>query len=155
MIPVEPKGSLKDLPTTWFLQAAAYAACSYALVFLLPVNGSIYSLNVNWSAAISSCSFFRIYSAITFLLRPISIYIVPFAPKFPIPIFYFKFACRSNIIKLLFPLRYPMNCDTLYLGGMLTSMWIWSEHASASMISTPLFSHNFLYIFPISAFIFP
>ena len=38
------------------------------------------------------------------------------------PYLYFKFACRSNIIKLLFPLRYPMICDTLYLGGILTSM---------------------------------
>lgn len=26
---------------------------------------------------------------------------------------------------LLFPLRYPIICDTLYLGGMLISMCIW------------------------------
>ena len=34
----------------------------------------------------------------------------------------FRFACLSNIISELFPLRYPINCDTLYFGGILTSM---------------------------------
>ena len=33
-------------------------------------------------------------------------------------------ACRSNIIRLLFPFRYPMICDTLYFGGILVSIWI-------------------------------
>ena len=45
---------------------------------------------------------------------------------------YFRFACLSNIIRLLFPLRNPMNCATLKYGGMLTSMCMWSGHASAS-----------------------
>lgn len=35
---------------------------------------------------------------------------------------YFKFACRSNIISVLFPLRYPINCDTLKCGVILTSI---------------------------------
>ena len=52
-------------------------------------------------------------------------------------------------------MRYPINCDTLYLGGILTSIWMWSGHASASIISTPLYSHNFLIILPISDFICP
>ena len=36
---------------------------------------------------------------------------------------YFKFAYFSNIIRLLFPFRYPINCDTLYFGGMDMSMF--------------------------------
>ena len=43
-------------PTALLLQAAAKAACFYALEFLLPVNGSRYSLKLIWSAAISSCN---------------------------------------------------------------------------------------------------
>jgi hypothetical protein len=50
-----PQGALKGLPTALLLQAAAKAACFYALLFLLPVNGSTYSLNDIWSAAMSSC----------------------------------------------------------------------------------------------------
>ena len=71
------------------------------------------------------------------------------------PYLYFRFACRSNIISELFPLRYPINCDTLYLGGILTSIWIWSGQVSASIISTPLYSHSFLRMLPISARICP
>ena len=65
-----PQGALKGLPTALLSQAAAKAACFYAFVFLLPVNGSIYSLREIWSAAISSVNWFLIYSAIAFLLRP-------------------------------------------------------------------------------------
>lgn len=63
--------------------------------------------------------------------------------------------CRSKIISVLFPLRYPMNCATLRYGGIDTKRCIWSLHASASMISTPFYSHNFLMISPISFFSFP
>ena len=38
------------------------------------------------------------------------------------PYLYLRLAWRSNIIKLLFPLRYPIICDTLYFGGILTSI---------------------------------
>ena len=48
-----------------------------------------------------------------------------------------------------------MICDTLYLGGMLISMWIWSGHASASIISTPFCSHSFRRICPTSFLICP
>ena len=48
--------ALKDSPTALLLQAAAKAACFYAFVFLLPVNGSMYSLSDIWSATISSCN---------------------------------------------------------------------------------------------------
>jgi len=71
------------------------------------------------------------------------------------PYFYFRFACLSNIINELFPFRYPTNWATLNFGGMLTNMWIWSGQASASIISTPLNSHSFLSIIPISILIFP
>ena len=90
-----------------------------------------------------------------FLVPPYCIHIVAFAPKCRFPYLYFRFACRSNIISELFPLRYPINCDTLYLDGILTSIWIWSGQVSASIISTPLYSHSFLRMLPISARICP
>ena len=39
------------------------------------------------------------------------------------PYLYFKFACLSNIIKLLFPLRYPIICDTHYTWAVLISAY--------------------------------
>lgn len=42
-----------------------------------------------------------------------------------------------NISNALFPLRYPMNPETLILGGILTSICMWSGHTSPSIISTP------------------
>ena len=45
--------------------------------------------------------------------------------------------------------------DTLYFGGMLINMWMWSGHACASMISTLFCWHNFRSIIPMSSFIFP
>ena len=95
------------------------------------------------------------YSCICFLFRPTVSTKYPLAQKWRSPYLYFKFACLSNIIKLLFPLRYPMICDTLYLGGILMSIWIWSGHACASIIYTPFCSHNFLKICPISLLIWP
>ncbi len=43
-----------------------------------------------------------------------------------------------NIIRLLFPFRYPMKLLTLIFGGMLTSRCMWSGHTSPSTISLPL-----------------
>ena len=40
-------------------------------------------------------------------------------------------------------------------GGILTSICIWSGHASASIFPTPFWFHNFLSIAPISFFILP
>ena len=42
----------------------------YAFLFLSPVNGSTYSFMLIWSDAISSCSWFRTYSAIFFSFFP-------------------------------------------------------------------------------------
>ena len=55
----------------------------------------------------------------------------------------------SNIIRELFPFKSPITCATLYFGGILMHIWIWSTHAFASTISIPLYSHNFLRISPI------
>lgn len=52
MIPAALKGALNSPVTAVLSQAAAKVAFSYALEYLLPVNGSIYSLNDNWSAII-------------------------------------------------------------------------------------------------------
>ena len=38
------------------------------------------------------------------------------------PYLYFKYACLSNIIKELFPFKYPIISDTLYFGGILTNI---------------------------------
>jgi len=46
-MPVAPEGALKNPSTAVLSQAAAKAAFSYTLVFLLSVNGSMYSLNDN------------------------------------------------------------------------------------------------------------
>lgn len=56
IIPAAPKGALNSPATAVLSRAAAKAAFSYALGFLLPVNGSMYSLNDSWSAMISSSS---------------------------------------------------------------------------------------------------
>ena len=50
----------------------------------------------------------------------------PLHQKLLCPYLYFKFACLSNIIKLLLLFKYPVNCAILKYGGTLTSMWIWS-----------------------------
>ena len=39
-----PQETLKSLPTPLLLQAADKAVFSYTFLFLLPVNGSVYSL---------------------------------------------------------------------------------------------------------------
>ena len=40
------------------------------------------------------------------------------------------------------PFRYPINCDTLIYGGMLTHRCTWSGHTAPSTISTSLHLHN-------------
>ena len=59
-----------------------------------------------------------------FLFRPTVSTKYPLAQKCLFPYLYFRFAWRSNIMRLLLPLRYPIICDTLYLGGILMSMWM-------------------------------
>ena len=65
------------------------------------------------------------------------------------------FACWSNLIRLLFPFKYPLKLDTLISGGIHTNQCIWSGQASASIISTPFHWHSFLFICPMSCLIFP
>ena len=81
------------------------------------------------------------FTAVTVLI-PTVLTQYPVAQKLLFPNLYFKFACRSNIIMALFPLRYPVICDTLYLGGMLTSKWMWSGIMCPSMISIPFHLHK-------------
>ena len=51
----------------------------------------------------------------------------------------------------LFPFKYPINCDILYFGGILTNIWIWSGIKCPSIIFTPLYLHNVLMISLISS----
>lgn len=46
----------------------------------------------------------------------------PLAQKCLFPNLYFKFANLSNIMRALFPFKYPIILATLYLGGILTHM---------------------------------
>ena len=146
-----PKGFLNGSPFVLLLLARPQRPSPYFRFFFLtssPVNGSMYSIFVNCFATISSCIWFRIYSSITFLFLPtVSTY--PVHQNFRYPYLYFKFAWRLNIIKLLFPFKYPTNVDTLIFGGMLTKIWIWSLHAVASIISTPSLSNKVRSISPI------
>ena len=64
------------------------------------------------------------YALIAFLFRPTVSTKYPLAQKCLFPYLYFRFACRSNIIRLLFPFRYPIIWDTLYFGRMLISIWM-------------------------------
>lgn len=77
----------------------------YALGFLVPVNGSIYSLMLIWSLILSSSSWFCIYAFIAFLFLPTVSTKYLLAQKCRFPYLYFRLACRSNIIRLLFPFR--------------------------------------------------
>ena len=115
-----------------------------------PVNGSIYSLILIWSATISSCSWFFIYCSILFAFFPTVSTKYPLHQKCLDPYLYFKFACLSKIISELLPFKYPITSDTLYLGGILISMWMWSGHASASCMIIPFLLHKSLKICPIS-----
>ena len=65
------------------------------------------------------------------------------------------FACWSNLIRLLFPFKYPMKLDSLFLGSIDTNQCIWSGLASASIFSSPFHWHSFLFICPMSCLIFP
>ena len=95
------------------------------------------------------------YSAIAFLFFPTVSTYYPLHQNDLVPYLYFRFACLSNIINVLLPLRYPINCDILMCGGILTKRCIWSGQASASIISTPFCTHSFLIISPISFFSCP
>ena len=66
------------------------------------------------------------YAFIAFLFRPTVSTKYPLAQKCLFPYLYFRLACRSNIIRLLFPFRYPIIWDTLYFGRMLISIWMCS-----------------------------
>ena len=65
------------------------------------------------------------------------IYIVPRHQKLLELYLYLKFACRSKIINVLLPLRYPINCAILVCGGILTSI------CSRGMLLLLLFEHLF------------
>ena len=119
---------------------------SFAYCLLLPVNGSMYSLSVIWSLAKSSSNWFWMYSSIIFAFFPTVSTKYPRHQKFLLPYLYFRFACLSKIISALLLLSVPTNCAILMYGGILTRRWMWSGHASPSMISTFISLHSFFMI---------
>ena len=120
-----------------------------------PVNGSIYSFRLICSIVLSSTNWFWIYFYIAVLLRPTVSTKYPLHQKCLFPYLYFRFANRSNIISALFPFSIPINLDTDILGGIAISIWIWSAHAFASMISSSYRSHIVLIIFTYLRLILP
>ena len=142
-------------PTALLLQAAAKAACSYAFVFLPPHK----RVNIFLETDLACRNIFLQLILDVFLYRFFistdRIHIISSAPKMSVTVFVLQIRYLSKIIRLLFPFKYPINCATLILGGMLTNMCMWSGHASASRISTLFCSHSFLRIWPMSALIFP
>ena len=96
----------------------------------------------------SASSWFLIYSRSVFVSIPTVLTKKPLAQKCLLPPLFS--GCRSNIIKALFPFRYPINCDTDNFGGILRHIWIWSTPMLPVTTSTSLYSHNFRSISPIS-----
>ena len=123
-------------------------------VFCLFILGTRKRVNVFFDAHLVLCKiFFKLIPYVFFdypFVSAYRIHIVASTPKFLEPYLYLRFACLSKIIRLLFPLRYPINCATLIYGGILTNICTWSTQASACMISTPFCSHSFRNITPIS-----
>ena len=72
-----------------------------------------------------------------------------------ISVFVFQICMAVKYHQAAFSFRYPIIWLTLYFGGMLVNIWIWSGHACASIISTPFCWHSFLSIIPISSRIAP
>ena len=82
------------------------------------------------------------YALIAFLLRPTISTKYPLAQKCLLPCLYFRFACRSNIIRLLFSFRYPIIWDTLYFSRMLISIWMCSFFTLTRRLFLVYFSHR-------------
>ena len=79
------------------------------------------------------------------------VYLVTSAPKRSVAVLVFQICMPLMYEQTAFSFENPMKRDALILGGISTSMWIWSGHTSASIIVTPFHPHNSLRIFPISA----
>ena len=112
----------------------------YALGFLLPVSGSINPFMLIGSDILSSSNWFCMYALIAFLLRPAVSAKYPLAQKCLFPYLYFRFACRSNIIRLLFPFRYPIVWDTLYFEDAYQHMdvlFLYSKTFSCLLFPSP------------------
>lgn len=75
-----------------------------------------------------------------FIIHSYCAYIIPSAQKY-----------LSNIISAGFPFKYPMNANTLSFGAIITNIWTWSIIKCPSIISTPIYWHNFLNISPKSS----
>lgn len=65
------------------------------------------------------------------------IYVMSSTPEISRTILIFQICMPNKDHKLLCPLRYPINCDTLICGGILTSICMLSEYTAVYMISTP------------------
>ena len=134
------KGHVKNLTT--------------AYNYLLPLDERLLFLGLLERILIffwSQIIFFHIFEFLisyvfsyNFIFQSYRGYKIPFGPKIPIAIF---------VLQIRMSFKYPINDDTANLGGIITN--IWSFIACASIISTSLYSHSVLKIFPISLFICP
>lgn len=74
-----------------------------------------------------------------FAILTYRIYKIPLYQNFVLPYLYFRFACRSKVMKLLFPLRYSLIYATLRYGSILTNMWIGAAPRRSLQLSGYLF----------------
>ena len=95
---------------------------------------------------------------IAFLCTPLSFlyFFLPYQHSIPytrIPYFdiYISYLPTSHILASCLPLRNPIKLATLILGGISTSICMWSIHTSASIMFTPFHLHNSRRIAPISS----
>ena len=72
--------------------------------------------------------------------------------EIPVAVLILRIRMSIKYYQQAFPFRYPIILYALYLDGILISIWMWSGHSSASIISTPFLSHNSRNIFPMSFF---
>ena len=97
----------------------------YAFGFLLPVNGSINSFMLIWSDILSSSNWFYVRLD-RFLVASYRIHKMPSCPKVPVPVLILQVGMSVKYHQAALPFRYPIVWDTLYFGGMLISIWMWS-----------------------------
>lgn len=79
----------------------------FAYLFLVPINGSIYSLIVIWSFAKSSFNWSLCIMLLPFCFDRLYQHSILCTRTFVLRTYNFKFACWSNIIKLLPPWDIP------------------------------------------------
>ena len=150
IVPAARHGLWNDSPIATTLQATAKAVSSLCLR-ILATRKRVYIFSERhllcrliFRQLVSDIRFYRV----TVCSRCVNI--ISSAPKMTIPVLILQIRMTVKYHLRTLPFLITLNCETLKLGGILTSKWIWSEHASAAWISTFFKSQSCLNILPIS-----